>query len=92
MQDPNVQLWCEDEVHFPHHGTLTRMWASKGHQLHILTPSYRHKVAFMVALNLKSGHLPTQEAPTFSAQTFGDFLKQLLQVTSGKLCLILDNA
>ena len=46
----------------------------------------------MGALNLKSGHLLTQEAPTFSAQTFSDFLKHLLQVTSGKLCLILDNA
>jgi transposase len=68
------------------------MWSPKGQQPHILTPSVRHKVAFMGALNLKNGHLLTQEAPTFSAQTFRDFLHHLLQIVSGKLCLILDNA
>jgi len=68
------------------------MWAAKGQQPQILSPSCRQKVAFLGALNLKSGHLLTQEAPTFSAQTFRDFLGHLLQETSGKLCLILDNA
>jgi transposase len=92
MQDPNVQLWCEDEVHFQRHTSFTRMWASQGQQPRHLTPSVRHKVAFLGALNLKSGQLLTQEAPTFSAQTFQDFAKHLLEVTRGKLCLILDNA
>jgi transposase len=68
------------------------MWASQGQQPRHLTPSVRHKVAFLGALNLKSGQLLTQEAWTFSARTFQDFVKQLLEATCGKLCLILDNA
>jgi len=39
------------------------------------------------ALNLKTGQLVTQEAPTFS-----DFIRYLLQSTRGKIFLILDNA
>jgi transposase len=49
-------------------------------------------VAFLGALNLKNGQLLTKEASTFSGQTFQDFVKHLLEVTCGKLCLILDNA
>jgi transposase len=92
MQDPTVQLWCEDEVHFQRHSSLIRMWAPKGQQPRILSPSVRHKVGFFGALNLKTGCLLTQEAPTFSAQTFGDFIRYLLHSTQGKLYLILDNA
>ncbi len=92
MQDPNVQLWCEDEAHFQRHTSFTRMWALQGQQPPHLTPSVRHKVAFLGVLNLKSGQLLTQETPTFSAQTFQDFIQHLLEVTYGKLCLILDNA
>src|SRR4030042_963943 len=92
MQDPAVQLWCEDEVHFQRHSSLIRMWAPKGQQPRVLSPSVRHKVGFFGALNLKTGRLLTQEAPTFSAQTFGDFIRYLLQSTQGKIYLILDNA
>ncbi len=92
MQDPNVQLWCEDEVHFQRHTSFTRMWARKGQQPYHLTPSVREKVAFLGAVSLKSGQLLTQEIPTFSAQTFQDFVRYLLEVTYGKLYLILDNA
>jgi transposase len=41
---------------------------------------------------LKTGRLLTQEAPTFNAQTFGEFIRHLLQSTQGKIYLILDNA
>jgi len=92
MQDPTIQLWCEDEVHFQRNSSLMRMWATKGRQPRILSPSVRHKVGFFGALNLKTGQLVTQEAPTFSAQTFGDFIRYLLQSTKGKIWLILDNA
>ena len=92
MQDPAVQLWCEDEVHFQRHSSLIRMWASKGEQPRVLSPSVRHKVGFFGALNLKTGRLLTRETPTFNAQTFGDFIRYLLQSTQGKLYLILDNA
>jgi hypothetical protein len=26
MQDPNVDLWATDEVHFQQHGSRCRMW------------------------------------------------------------------
>jgi transposase len=68
------------------------MWAPKGQQPHVLSPSVRHKVGFFGALNLKTGQLVTQEASTFSGQTFGDFIRYLLQSTQEKIFLILDNA
>jgi len=92
MQDPTIQLWCEDEVHFQRHSSLIRMWAPKGQQPRVISPSVRHKVGFFGALNLKTGQLVTQEAPTFSALTFGDFIRYLLQSTQGQIYLILDNA
>jgi transposase len=92
MKDPTIQLWCEDEVHFQRHSSLIRMWAPKGQQPRVLSPSVRHKVGFFGALNLKTGSLLTQEAPTFSSETFGDFIRYLLESTQGKIYLILDNA
>ena len=92
MQNHTIQLWCEDEVHFQRHSSLIRMWAPKGQQSRVISPSVRHKVGFFGALNLKTGQLVTQEAPTFSAQTFGAFIRYLLQATHGQIYLILDNA
>ena len=92
MKDPSVQLWCEDEVHFQRHSSLIRMWAPKGQQPRVLSPSVRHKVGFFGALNLKTGVLLTQEALTFNSETFGDLIRYLLESTHGKICLILDNA
>jgi transposase len=68
------------------------MWAPKGEQPRVSSPSCRHKVGFFGALNLKTGQLVTQEAPTFNAQTFGDFIRLLLLSTQGQIYLILDNA
>ena len=90
--DPSIQLWCEDEVHFQRHSTLTRMWALKGQQPRVLSASTRQKVGFFGALNLKTGCLLTEEASTFNAETFGDFIRHLLHPTQEKLYLILDNA
>ncbi len=92
MKDPTIQLWCEDEVHFQRHSSLIRMWAPKGQQPRVLSPSVRHKVGFFGALNLKTGALITQEAPTFNSETFGDFSCYLLESTHGQIYLILDNA
>lgn len=92
MNDPTIQLWCEDEVHFQRHSSLIRMWAPKGKQPRVLSPSCRDKVGFFGALNIKTGRLLTQEAPTFSAETFGEFIHYLIQSTQGKIYLILDNA
>ena len=92
MTDPTIQLWCEDEVHFQRHSSLIKMWAPKGQQPRVLSPSVRDKVGFFGALDLKTGRLLTRETPTFNAETFGDFVRYLLQSTQGKIYLILDNA
>jgi len=92
MNDPDIQLWCEDEVHFQRHSSLIRMWAPKGQQPHVLSASTRQKVGFFGAVNLKTGILLTKDAATFNGETFGDFLGYLLQATQGKVYLILDNA
>jgi len=92
MNDPSIQLWCEDAVHFQRHSSLIRMWAPKGQQPHVLSASTRQKVDYFGALNLKTGCLLTKEAPTFNAATFGDFLYHVLQNTEGKIHLIMDNA
>jgi transposase len=92
MSDPNIQLWCEDEVHFQRHSSLVQMWAPRGQQPRVLSASTHEKVGYFGALNLKTGALLTREAPTFNGDTFGDFLRHLLQCTSGQIYLILDNA
>ena len=91
MKDPEIQLWCEDEVHFQRHSSLIRMWAPKGQQPRVLSASTRQKVGYFGALDLKTGCLLTKEAPTFNAETFGGFLSYLLQHTQGKIHIILDN-
>ena len=90
MKDPSIQLWCEDEVHFQRHSSLIRMWAPKGQQPRVLSPSCRDKVGFFGTLDLRTGILLSREASTFNAETFGDFVRYLLQSTQGKIYLILD--
>jgi len=80
------------EAYFQPHSSLIRTWAPKAQQPRVLSASTRQKVSFFGALNLKTGCLLTKETSTFNAQTFGDFLRYLLQHTQGKLYLILDNA
>lgn len=92
MNDPDIQLWCEDEVHFQRHSSLTRMWSPKGQQPHVFSASTRQKVGFFGALNLKTGCLLTKEASTFNVATFSDFISYVFQHTEGKIYLILDNA
>ena len=41
MNDPTVQLWAEDEVHFQRHSSLTRMWSIKGQQPRVISASTR---------------------------------------------------
>ena len=92
MNDPDIQLGSEDEVHFQRHSSLIRMWVTKGQQPCVLSASTRQKVGFFGALNLKTGCLLTKEASTFNAETLGDFLYHVLQHTQGKIHLILDSA
>ena len=58
----------------------------------VISSKYSHKIFTIRALNLKTGQLVTQEAPTFSAQTFRVFIRFLLQSTLCQNYLILDYA
>ncbi len=60
MKDPSIQLWCEDEVHFQRHSSLIRMWAPKGQQPRVLSPSVRYKVGFFGAAQLEHW-MPTDQ-------------------------------
>jgi len=90
LSDPVVSLWCEDEVHFQRHSTLTRMWALRGQQPRVRSASTREKLGYFGALELRTGRLLTQRAPTFNAETFHAFLCYLLEQTPGPIRLILD--
>lgn len=76
MNDPDIQLWCEDEVHFQRHSSLVGMWAPRGQQPRVPSASTREKVGFFGALDLKTGCLLTQEAPTFNGETFVNLHEQ----------------
>ena len=92
MKDSRIQVWAEDEVHFQRASTLTRTWAPKGKQPRVHSASTREKVGLFGAVSLATGQLVTQQAPTFNAETFHQFLCYLLQFTHGPILLILDNA
>lgn len=92
MNDPNIQLLAEDEVHFQRHTSITRMWSIKGSQPQIASASTREKIGFFGAINLKSGRLLMKKEQTFNSNTFYDFIKHILRHSRGKIYLILDNA
>ncbi|MBC7346589.1 MAG: IS630 family transposase [Clostridia bacterium] len=92
MSDPSINLWCEDEVHFYRHSTITRMWAIRGEQPRVRSASTREKLGFFGALDLRTGRLLTKQVSTFDAETFHGFLAYLLDQTEGVIYLILDNA
>lgn len=71
---------------------MIRAWSPKGQQPRVDSASTREKVGFFGAVNIKTGSLLTKEAATFNGETFGDFLRYLLQSTQGKIYLVLDNA
>jgi transposase len=91
MKDPSIEVWAEDEVHFQRAASLIRTWAPIGKQPHVLSASTRQKIGFFGAVGLKTGRLLTQEASTFNAETFYQFLCFLLRSTRGRILLILDN-
>jgi len=92
MNDPSISIWCEDEVHFYRHSTITRMWAIRGEQPGVRSASTREKIGFFGALELRTGRLLTRPASTFDAETFHDFLEHLLEQAGGSIHLMLDNA
>lgn len=92
MKDLHIEVWAEDEVHFQRLSSITRTWAPRGRQPHVLSASTRQKIGFFGAVSLRDGRLLTQRATTFNAETFHNFISYLLRHTRGQILLILDNA
>lgn len=92
MNDPGIEVWAEDEVHFQRAASLLRTWAPKGKQPRVVSASTRQKVGFFGAVNLKRGQLLTRQSAVFNAETFHQFLLLLLSLTEARILLILDNA
>ena len=95
VQDSDVDLWAQDEVHFQQHRSLCRMrrkppipWCS--------TSRTRKSVGYFGAVRLRDGKFAYhREDHTFNAEPFLVFLKQLKQTAcrSGRrVMVILGNA
>jgi len=96
-QDPKVDLWALDEVHFQQHGSRCQMWVPP----EITDPVCLHhptrkSVGYFGAVRLRDGKLLIQrEENKFNGQTFWNFLQQLEIVSKRKgqkIALITDNA
>jgi hypothetical protein len=83
-QDPSVDLWALDEVHFQQHGSRCRMWVPPEVKDPILLHApARKSVGYFGAVRLRDGKLLTKrEEKLFDAETFWEFLKLLHQVSS----------
>jgi transposase len=92
MEDPNIQVWCEDEVHFGRYATLIRTWSPKGEQPSVISASTRENVGFFGVVNVKTGQLLTRESKVFNGVNFTSFIRYLVKQVKGKNYLILDNA
>jgi transposase len=96
-QDPSVDLWALDEVHFQQHGSRCRMWVPAEVKDPILLHApTRKSVGYFGAVRLRDGKLLTKrEEKVFDANTFWQFLKLLRQVSSRsarRVVVISDNA
>jgi transposase len=88
-------LWAEDECQFNLHGSSTRVWAPIGEQPRQLFAPTRNKVGYFGATSLDTGQMTYQRADSFNADSFKQFLGQILGAQihiKQKVCLILDNA
>jgi transposase len=97
MEDPTVELWALDEVHFQQHGSRCRMWVPPEVRdpvsLHHPT---RKQVGYFGAVRLSDGRFHYQrESDSFNARTCWTFLKSLRRVcknTKKRVIVIADNA
>jgi transposase len=97
LNDPGVDIWAIDEVHFQQHGSRCRMWIPSENKDPILQhhPT-RKSVWFFGALRLRDGVLVMQqETDSFNAQTFLDYLillEERSRVEGRRIVVIIDNA
>lgn len=95
LDDPGIEVWFEDEVHFQLATTMTRMWALKGQQPEILSKPGRLKIGYFGAVNPATGELFVGTAYTFNSLTYQVFLDAFMAKhgKDGKrILLVIDNA
>jgi len=96
-QDPTIDLWALDEVHFCQHGSRCRMWVPWEDDDPVLWhfPG-RKSVGYFGAVRLRDGRGVFQkEGDKFNAMTFWSFLQQLRTVSAQnrqRVIVIIDNA
>jgi len=97
MEDPAVDLWAIDEVHFQQHGSRCRMWIPPETKKPILLhhPT-RRSVGYYGAVRLRDGKFFFhRETDKFNGATFFAFLKALYRVSingTRRVVVITDNA
>lgn len=94
-EDPDVELWYQDEVHFQQATTVTQMWAPIGQQPNVLSAPTREKIGFIGAVNPQTGELYTNPEEVFNTESMERFLRDFLkdQPANGKkIVMVMDNA
>lgn len=93
-------MFFQDECHFKQTLSLTRGWFLKGSTPEIKSPVDRHKVSVFGAMG-QNGQLIFKQSEVFNAETFKDFLFQIVIQANvrlnnngkkRKILLVLDNA
>ena len=97
MQDPDIELWAMDEVHFQQHGSRCRMWVPpEVRDPVLLHHPTRKSVGYFGAVRLRDGcFVYRRELNSFNAETCQEFLLQLYQLAckpTKRVVVIADNA
>lgn len=100
MNSGEFEVFYEDECHFKQTLSITRAWFLKGSCPEIKSPVDRYKMSVFGAMGV-NGQLIFNQSEVFNAETFKDFLMQLVVYAcvgtqsngkKKKLLLVLDNA
>jgi hypothetical protein len=77
MEDPTVDLWATDEVHFQQHGSRCQMWIPPETKDPVLLHApTRHSVGYFGAVRLRDGKFFfRRETGKFNGLTFFAFMR-----------------
>jgi transposase len=97
MEDPTVDLWATDEVHFQQHGSRCQMWIPPETKDPVLLHApTRHSVGYFAAVRLRDGKFFfSRERGKFNGLTFFAFMRTLRRNsirTGRRVVVITDNA
>jgi len=97
MEDPTVDLWATDEVHFQQHGSRCRMWIPPETKDPVLLHApTRRSVGYFGAVRLRDGRFQfRRETDKFTGETFFEFMQRLRRTSiraGRRVVVITDNA